>query len=436
MLNKISYQIFLLKILFAVLAALWKYMLELFYLLFSKDFGYYGIIYAPRDWQQSTLAYLSVILLSLLIPVKISRPSTLILVLLFLFCYIPIATVFSVNEFHPSIAFYGLTLSFAIMLLLQFVSPFQENNKSSYFSLDIMQPVVIAFFAFSFLSVTAYYGFSLKWVNFSEVYDTRAEYAEQSNRLVGYLYGWLSHVVNIAILLFAVNRKKYALAVVALLIQVYLYTLGGHKSVLLIIPFVFWVWLGTKYFQKYLSLYLLLTLFTITLVLLISDASVAQYSNASSIFIRRNLLLPAQIHFHFVEYFSANYPDYFAQNFPFSIFYESKYDDKLPSIIGKTYFTFKEGIYANGNIFADLFANLGNISFIAGALILSLILKALDYAAKDRNALFVLPLTAVSIVTLSNSGLIVNLVTHGIIVMIVLIRFYPKNIFYLKFFKK
>jgi hypothetical protein len=44
-------------------------------------------------------------------------------------------------------------------------------------------------------------------------------------------------------------------------------------------------------------------------------------------------------------------------------------------------------------------------------------------------------MSAVSIVTLSNSGLIVNLITHGILVMVVLFRWYPKTLFYLRFNK-
>jgi len=417
------------------MALTWKYMLEAYYELFSKDFGYYGIIYATRNWENMLFSNVAVALIAALIPIKLSKPSSLIITLLFLFCFIPIATVFTCNEHHPAIGFYGLSLSFFIIVCFQNISFLPSQIFNNYLKLEVINGMLMGLFLTSILAISAYYGFAFKWVNFSDVYDTRAEYAGQSNKIIGYLYGWLSHVFNIAIMLFAWNKKKYGLFVLSLGAQVYLYTLGGHKSVLLIIPFVFWVWLGAKYASKSLSFYLLFTLFAITAALFYGDYQNGQYSNASSLFIRRNLLLPAQIYFHYIEYFGNNYFDFFAQNFPFNLFYETKYNEKLPAIIGKTYFTFKEGIYANGNIFADMFANLGYVSFIVGAIILSVIFKALDIVTKDKNLLFVLPMSAVSIVTLSNSGLIVNLITHGILVMVVLFRWYPKTLFYLRFNK-
>jgi hypothetical protein len=433
--GKIKYSDLLYKLLFVLTALIWKAMLVHYYELFSKDFGYYGIIYAPRNWENILFSNVTIAIIAILIPVKIIKPSSLIITLLFLFCFIPIATVFTCNEHHPAVGFYGLCLSFFIIAFFQRINFLPSAQLSNYLKLETVNSILIGLFLISALSVSAYYGFAFKWVSFSDVYDTRAEYAGQSNKIIGYLYGWLSHVFNIAIMLFAWNKKKYGLFVFSLGAQVYLYTLGGHKSVLLIIPFVFWVWLGARYASRHLSLYLLLTLFAITAALFYGDYQNGQYSNASSLFIRRNLLLPAQIYFHFIEHFGNNYFDYFAQNFPFNLFYETKYNDKLPAIIGKTYFTFKEGIYANGNIFADMFANLGYASFIAGAIILSSIFKTLDVVTKDKNLLFVLPMSAVSIVTLSNSGLIVNLITHGILVMIILFRWYPKTLFYLRFNK-
>lgn len=411
-------------------------MLDVFFQLFSKDFGYYGMIYSPTNWLHEAASYLFPLIIALFIPIHIKKPSEIILLLLFIFCYVPAATVFSMNSNHPIIAFYGLSIFLFLVVLLQQVNFLSKWNANNYLLMQDFQFRLSAVFAILLMLTVAYYGLTLKWVSFDEVYDVRAEYMEQGNRLIGYLYGWLTHAITIALLLIALNQKRYYLALLVALIQVYLYTLGAHKSVLLMLPFVFWIWIGVKLMQRYLALYVLGGIFLITAILFVFDSYQYQYSNASSVFIRRNLLLPAQIYFHYVEYFSLYYADYFAQNFPFSLFYQTNYSEKLPELIGKKYFTFKENVYANGNIFADLFANLGNASFIVGAILLSALLKAFDLVAKNKNPLFVLPLAAVSIVTLSNSGFIVNLVTHGILVMLLVLRFYPKTMFRLKYFKQ
>jgi hypothetical protein len=374
--------------------------------------------------------------MAFMLEVNIQKPSSVILNLLFVLCFIPSATVFSLNSNHPAEGFYGLFLSFMIISLLLRIHFFSINFQIPYFRFTEFKFWLLFVFSALFLITAVYYGIALRWVSFSDVYDVRSEYMEQGNRLVGYFYGWLTHVLNIAILLIALNRKNYFLALFSIALQIYLYTLGAHKAVLLIIPFILWLYTGVKYFSGIKSLYFVSTFLIVCSALYLYDFSNGQYSDISSLVIRRNLLLPAQIYFHYVEYFGSYYIDYFSQNFPFSLFYDSNYNEKLPALIGQNYFTFKEGIYANGNIFADLYANLGVLSFTMGAVIIAFLFKILDAVAGDKNNQFVLPLAAVSVVSLSNSGLIVNLVTHGVLVMILLLALYPKTVFNLKFFKE
>jgi len=424
------------KTLFCGAALLLKLMLDEFYVLFSSEFAYYGIVFNPVSHGHYLFSFVAVGLIALSLKLRNMRASSVIWLLLFIFCFIPSATVFSMNAQHPARGFYGLFALFLTVSLLLRISIFPKVKFSAYLQMQEYRFWLGFVFALLLLFTVSYYGLTLRWVNFSEVYDVRSEYMEQGNRIVGYFYGWLSHVLNIALLLIAVNKRNYWLAAFALAIQVYLYTLGAHKSVLLMIPFVIWIFIGVKYFYRYLGFYFISTLLVVCGMLLLNDLNAGTYSDTSSVVIRRNLLLPAQIYFHYVEYFGNYYSDYFAQNFPFSLFYESHYNEKLPAIIGKQYFTFKEDVYANGNIFADLFANLGWLAYSLGAVIIALLLKAIDKFSEDKNALFVIPLAAVSVVSLSNSGFIVNLVTHGLLVMLILAAFYPKTIFTLKYFKK
>jgi hypothetical protein len=431
-----AFNILFQKLLFCGAALLLKWMLDEFYILFSHDFAYYGIVFNPVSHGQYLFSFAAVGLVALSLKFNHLQPSSVIWLLLFIFCFIPAATVFSMNAQHSAAGFYGLFALFLTVSLLLRINLFPKNTFSSYLKMDEFRFWLGFVFALLLLFTVSYYGLTLRWVNFSEVYEVRSEYMEQGNRIVGYFYGWLSHVLNIALLLIAINKRNYWLAAFALGIQVYLYTLGAHKSVLLIIPFVFWIYAGVKFFTKHLSFYFMGMLVVLCGLMLLNDLNAGHYSDVSSVAVRRNLLLPAQIYFHYVEYFSNYYFDYFAQNFPFGLFYESNYNDKLPALIGKQYFTFKADVYANGNIFADMFANLGWLAYSLGAVIITLLLKALDKFSEDKNPLFVIPLAAVSVVSLSNSGLIVNLITHGLLVMLILAAFYPKTIFTLKYFNK
>lgn len=424
------------RLLFCVVAVVLKLILDEFYVLFSKDFAYYGMRFNPVSWQEYWFSLLAVGWMAFLIGTSNYKPSTVALMLLYIFCFIPAATVFSMNAHHPKEGFYGLLITFLLISLLLRVRFFPTWDFAVYLKREAFFSWLLFVFTLLLLYVFVSYGLNVRWVGFGEVYEVRAKFAGQSSRMSGYVYGWLSHVVNMALMLWALHKKQYWLLGTTGVMQVYLYNLGGHKSVLLLMPFLLWIYAGVRYAMRFFSLYLLGSMTLICGILLLHDWRVEQYSDTSSLIIRRNLLLPAQIYFYYVDYFSRHYADFFAQHFPFGLFYDSHYQEKLPVIIGKNYFSFKEGIYANGNVFADLFANLGRWSFVLGAILVAFTLKLFDRVAADRNSLFVIPLAAISVISLSNSGLIVNLITHGLLLMIAMVAIYPKTIFVLKFVKK
>ena len=94
-------------------------------------------------------------------------------------------------------------------------------------------------------------------------------------------------------------------------------------------------------------------------------------------------------------------------------------------VIGKEYLGFNDGVYANGNVFADIFHNAGYIGYILISIVLSGLYMAIDYVSRNKTRLFTIPMTFMACYVLINTGLFVSLITHGIILSLVVIGFYP-----------
>ncbi len=104
------------------------------------------------------------------------------------------------------------------------------------------------------------------------------------------------------------------------------------------------------------------------------------------------------------------------------------YEECIPEIIGRIYFRFKDDVYANGNVFADTFSNVGMLSYPLLAVILPGIYALIDWASENKHLAFSIPLIFMTAHTLLNSGLIVTLITHGLLLGILVLALYPKNL--------
>lgn len=411
--------------LFLIIVTIYRGLLDQFYYSFSGPFEYYGMLWEPRSFATIASSYLVMLLIGWLLPKDPKRPSNILWVLMYLFTYVPVGTQYCYNANHSAEAFWALSLVFGFVSILMNIKwvPYKLEVPKATFSKYWVSVGLMSLGALAFLIV--YFGVSLKVPSLTDVYDARSGYKEQSGRLSGYIFNWTGHFINTAFFVLALYRRNILLVVLAVAIELYLFTIGGHKSMLLMFALVGWVFIGARYMQRHLVLYLSGSLMGLMAVLFLVDTLNGEYTIFSSLLVRRNALLPAQLYFYFFDYFSSHPVDHFAQNFPFNMFWETNYDTKLPKLIGTEYFSFKDDIYANGNIFADIYANMGTWGFVVIPLILTFMFKVMDRLSANKNVVFTVPLFSAALLSLTNSGLIVNLITHGLLVAYLLVLLYP-----------
>jgi hypothetical protein len=415
------------RMFYVMLVMLFKYLLDSYYDFFSDFFGYYGMLKEPRSPLVFILAYAIIFIMACFIPIHVKKPSNLFTQLLFLMQYVPVSSFFVYYDKSSVGGFVGITFVYAGMILISRLKSEPVWRKAMVFKpkafILIMGGVSLLFT----LLAMQKYGFSLKSVDFSSLYTLRAEFKEETNRLYGYIFSWTSHVLITVMMVLALRKKNYILLFITLVLGYYFFTLGGHKAVLFTLPYLFILFFIIKYFRENFGIMIVGGFVLMTGALYLVDLHHGTFNMASSIAVRRNFLMPAQLYFNYVDYFSTHQVDYFAQNFPFNIFHETNYGMPLPRIIAEAFLPRGHETYANTGVVADTFANLGYWGFPVVLLFFFVFFRICDQLAQYRDSSFVTTVLSVFVLNFINGGLIVNIITHGLLITLLIIALYPRK---------
>ena len=422
------------QLFFCLCIIVYKLVLDAYYTVISNDFAYYGVIYDPRGSLEFVFAWICLVSSTFFVDFSDKKVSNSVHLLFYIVCFVPSTVIYTFNSTVHGSFFCGLFGVFLSVGVLQRV--FDGKIGLKQFSLSRRQFIfVIAAIYFTLgLIVLSKYGLSFSMPDISDVYTQRKEFKSiESTKLVKYALSWLASVLNLALILYATVNRKYVLLIFGAIGVLYFYSLGGHKSYLFAAPFALVIMLMVKVLRKDFHLSMALFLSSGLLLLLVFDQFSAKgYSLTSSLFVRRSLLLPSQIYYYYCEFYSENGVNFFSHNFPFSSFMSSPYSETAPVIIGKEYFDFNENVYANGNVFADVFHNVGYLGYLLISAVLPVLYLAIDYACQRKSRLFTIPMVFMSFHVLINTGLFVSLITHGIVLSLIVIGLYPNTYYRLR----
>ena len=421
------------SLIFIALSLVYRFALDIFFIQFSRDFAYYGLIYLPRSSLEIICSYLAVIIASSTIDYSTNRPSNSIHLMLFLFCFVPTSVHYSLNFNMSWEPFYGLFTFFLFVPIIRGILSGAKNITLPTLRLKQYSQLISLVLILGLGLIVWQYGFSFNISSITDVYDQRAEFKSVSGKGMKYIVQWIANVINVVFVLWSLVNRKYLFAGFSILLSVYLFSLGGHKSFLFVTPLAAVLYGLVKFFREDFNIALVISLVVAVVFVLIYDlASERDYSLISSLFIRRTILLPSQIYFYYCDYFSTHEVNLFSQNIPIKFFVSSPYDMRIPDIIGQHYFHHKDDVYANGNVFADTYSNVGLLSYPLLAIVLPCLYSLIDWAAQSKHLAFTIPLVFMTSHVLLNSGIIVTLITHGLFLAIVLLAFYPRNLWRIK----
>jgi len=423
-----KYESLLVRLLFVLGVFLFKIILDRYYVIYGPLFSYLGLKFQPQVENVQILNYLVTLFTAIVLPLNYRKPSNVFLLLLYIMSYIPVTVLHAFDVTASTYAFLFYTF-FIVMLSFLDAVRFPTVELSNY----SLSKKGFRFLLFALISITlviliSHYGVNFNVKNYSDIYDVRSAFkdATQQNRILVFAFNWTANVFSIFLLAIGLAKRKWGLCILAFVTQFYLFNLGGNKSIFMLPIFIVFVIFTIKYLEKFSLLAILYSFVFMAVGLYVYDFVINdEFSMISSIFIRRNFYVPANIFYYYFEFFNFNPHDYFAQSFGFSYFSDSYYETDIPILIGKEFI--REGTHANANFLADLYYNLSWFGFGLGILVMFVYFRIIDFMALHKNRLIVIPLSTVPVISLMNSGLIVNLISFGLIFILLLLFLYPKE---------
>jgi hypothetical protein len=390
---------------------LFKLLLDYLYISFiSKLFEYMGFG-LDINIEKYLIGWVMFIFTYYILTLKEKTALYPILLLSFLILITPSSTLFGLkNESYLSF----ILISGSFLILVFTITVKKIKLKKVKINRNIVIGLIIAIVCivlFHYISVNGLQNLTL---DFTKVYELRRELGDSQNTgLFGYLNNWTIKFFNIFLIIYYAKKRNFLMSVFFIFIQILLFSLSGHKSVIVALLLIGLIYQIYKY--KNLNPILIYSmvaflLFNILYTLYTKDIFL------SSILIRRAFFIPADLNFLHIEFFSTHKPLYWSNSI-LKYFIDYPYDMPATHIvanyIGEPDAAANTGFIGSGYMH---FPFIGNLLYI---IILSFIINisnALNgYPKWFLNAVFSMPLLTAMI----SADLMIALLTHGLLITFV-----------------
>ena len=401
------------------LAAL--YILALIYCyvaVIAPAYGYAGFRVEVADRGAVLLGSLLVLLPACWTPVRLERPSDLVLILLYLVAVVPVGIV----PLLRGIPGPGMALMYAVVIVgchgsLRLLTsgpaltgiwslPLGPTSGGAMIWIGAMGCALV---------VVAGLGLPSALPGLATVYDTRAVLETKlasGGRLLNYALLWLSNVFAPWILSAGLLRRRYLLIAAGLGFEALVFGTSGFKSVLFTPALVILIWAILVRPRWRLGPTLIAAGVAGVLVGIVADAFLGM-PIASGLITRRVVQMPGLLSGMYVEFFGTHGPALLTHGL-FQSVGDPVYGEQPARLIAGVYFPGNPEMYANTNFWADGFANAGLGGPVLMTVILGFVMRIYDALWEGRDRALGTLLLCVPCFALSNSALLTVLLTHGL----------------------
>lgn len=381
------------------------------------EFGYEGYKLAV-DAGQYIVSWILYLVVFPITPLRLRKMSDIVFMLVTTSIIAPITSMYGLSGRSVM----PVVMSIASMALVYVIANlrFAKNLRLPYLHMGERLAVLIS--SAIVLIVVLHYLVSGVHLSFSlaKVYDFRSENAEMAGGGVfTYLNSWACQVFSLFLIAVSLMRGRYGAVAALFAIQIFLFAASQHKSVLfspLVIVGVWW------YLRRSDNLLLI----PVSLVVLVGVPLLAylMYHNVMlpSLAIRRIFFTPANLDFAYSSFFSVHPKVVWGDSF-WMPFVHSPYPVTIPYVIGN--YLGSPDMGANNGYVSSGFAQAGFVGVFIYSMILGYALRFVDYESRRLGAtwfgvgLFLLPFMTIW----RSSDLATSMLTHGFLVMLVLLGF-------------
>jgi len=394
----------------------------------ALDISYYCVISKIYSYARFNLhfnktklfeAYLLFFVVFILMPKSPKKLSNIVVCLLTLMSYIPMLTIFTLKDesriFMYSVTAFWITVFQLLRLTVPPMTPLKHGKIVLYLVSACLGIAVLL------LNYT-YFGFSFN-INLGKVYDIRRQYIAAKAPLVGYLFNWQAYIINPTFFAVFIRNKRRLLVGLVVILQLLLFSSTGNKTYLFAMPFVLiLMWIIDRenalvYISAVLAGSILLGMLSYWLI---DDIWI------SSLLARRTLFVPAHLYFLYYDFFSEHGPLFLSSTRGFRLFMDYAYELNPAHLIGQIYFNRPE-MGANTGIVGDAYMNFGLMGLFLWSILLASILKLADACSEEKDLRVGIAVVAMPVLSLTNSALTTNLLTHGLFLALIVLYLLPKK---------
>ena len=373
------------------------------------------------DYKQYIIGWAICVLGSLFIPHQLTTASSFFVVLAWLLLGVPMLVLFSLDADR---AFLPILLLLTAITIISIFTNLKLGRVKAFRPVRGGTKIAVTVAIIMVAQLTLWYvvsgaNFSL---DLSSVYDTRLSNAELTESgLFAYTNNWTYKIFSLFLFAVAIANKNYFALLMLAIVQLYFYGISSHKSVLFMPFLIFGCW---AFFRKKASFTAIPLACSFIILLAISASELFDFSMLSSMFIRRVFLVPADLVFTYVDFFSNNEFVFWSNSF-FSALIPYPYSSSIARTIGNYA---GSGANANAGFIATGYAHFGFVGVVVYSLIISVLLKFLSFSSKElepwlMTSLLILPFRTIIVA----SDLFTSLLTHGLAVTALVLYLYSTD---------
>lgn len=201
------------------------------------EWGYFGFSYRPPDTVELLIMYGLLAAGSALLPTALARPSSIVVLLLFVVVYVPTVVVTlgldadRVTKYGPSL---GL-LCIAFMAVCVGARRRQDSRGSHGSRLpgDVFCAIIVALWGICCTVLIAKYGSVMRFVGIDEIYDQRVVGASTS-LAIGYLQTYFGNVINPTLMALGLLRRRWWLTALGVTGCLIMFMISAQKTIIML----------------------------------------------------------------------------------------------------------------------------------------------------------------------------------------------------------
>jgi hypothetical protein len=422
------------RLMLAVCALAYIFMLIWCYrTLIAPSYDYMGLHFDSSSYEFLGLGVLAAVVPLAWMDTHPRRPSTMIYFLLYALLYVPACIVPLCSLEHNRGPFVRFIICMAVCFwLLQKIQnlPPVEMSRMRFKHADFPLLLLVAVLGVDAL-IIGHLGFRFEIHSLTSkiLYDIRADFSntvQRGSAWLGYVMPLQAKVLAPCAVIYGIVFKRTSLFAAGVFSQIVIFMHTGHKTILLSPLLLIGINSVAEMSRRKL---LVLLLSGLTMVILVAGVWDIYLGNprapvATSLFVRRAILVPGQLSGYYFDFFSEN-PKALLGHSILSRFMDYPYDDPPPKIIMKAYYGFDGS--ANAGVWSDGYANFGFAGMFAATAILGLAMWAYNSASREVDVRISTLLLVMPGLALVNSAVLTVLLTHGLLASIVLVSMMPRE---------